>query len=869
MRLIELALAHVRGVEHRTVTFANNPADTSGVVIVEGPNEAGKTTLRDAFVALLTYKASSKHTDVKLLQTSGRDDAPQVTAVFKLGERTFTYRKQFTKRPATELAVTGPNPVQLSGDEAHDYVAKALDDTLDRGLWQALWLTQRELANQPVIDDTRGLTRMLEQGNDTAAVGMIEHAVVEAARRHYAQFFTEKTGQLRTDMKQLDQAYETAVGQLAELNDELAAIQHDSEERERLEQELPRLAERIAKAEHDAINARDAVAKVQTLRNDLRIVAAERTAALATRDTLLARNEQRERLAAEQSARATRIGVLAEENATYDTALAHLAAELAAAEQARLAAQQERDTGRHERRQAEEQHQLRQAVDERESLIKRRDRLVALEQERAQTTHALNQNPFTQALVDELEQAQQALDVALRQQQQTAPQLRVTAHETFQLAVDGRTHTLGAGEDIQIHLAGDTTVSIGDIADVSITLPANDIATTVQAAKRQLADAFSQHGIESIVAARTKRDERAALTQQLATIDSAAATLLGEDTREQLEEAYLLANDASDTANLFDLATLDTQRERARQREQAAERAYDIADMTERELRVRYDTKRAQATTTRLTLANEQAEQARIEDELTTQQPHDQTDLHTALAAANDQVATLEQQQQALNLQLTEVGANDVEALHDNAQAVLRDLNTASEAMKRRQEQLDTTIRIRGGDGLFERREELAAHVARLQDERDARQHRAAVAKRLYDTLETHRALAHSRYIAPLYEEILRFGRLLYGATFDIELDDTLAIARRHIEGTWLELDQLSAGAQEQLALLSRLACARLLGDEGGVVFFDDALGHTDQGRLERLGAVLRLASEHTQLVVLTCDGERFAHVGGATRIVL
>ena len=59
MRLHRLALRHVRGVADREVRLLDAAADT-GVTIVEGPNESGKSTLADALDALLTHKASSR-----------------------------------------------------------------------------------------------------------------------------------------------------------------------------------------------------------------------------------------------------------------------------------------------------------------------------------------------------------------------------------------------------------------------------------------------------------------------------------------------------------------------------------------------------------------------------------------------------------------------------------------------------------------------------------------------------------------------------------------------------------------------------------------------------------------------------------------
>jgi uncharacterized protein YhaN len=101
------------------------------------------------------------------------------------------------------------------------------------------------------------------------------------------------------------------------------------------------------------------------------------------------------------------------------------------------------------------------------------------------------------------------------------------------------------------------------------------------------------------------------------------------------------------------------------------------------------------------------------------------------------------------------------------------------------------------------------------------------------------------------------------------ELDEDLRVVRRYLDGLWLDIEQLSDGAREQLAILVRLACTTLLADEGGVLLIHDALGNSDPSRLEALGPVLREAGQHCQVVVLTCYPDRYRHVGGATRVEL
>jgi hypothetical protein len=73
-----------------------------------------------------------------------------------------------------------------------------------------------------------------------------------------------------------------------------------------------------------------------------------------------------------------------------------------------------------------------------------------------------------------------------------------------------------------------------------------------------------------------------------------------------------------------------------------------------------------------------------------------------------------------------------------------------------------------------------------------------------------------------------------------------------------------------------RLACAALVGPEGGVpVLIDDALGAADPDRRRTLGALLGHAGDHggadgaaadsgAQIVIFTCDPDRYRAVGSA-----
>ena len=105
------------------------------------------------------------------------------------------------------------------------------------------------------------------------------------------------------------------------------------------------------------------------------------------------------------------------------------------------------------------------------------------------------------------------------------------------------------------------------------------------------------------------------------------------------------------------------------------------------------------------------------------------------------------------------------------------------------------------------------------------------------EVFKKHRQEARQRYHKPLTEHIEALGRIVFGPTFAVDLDDDLAVARRTLCGVTLDVDHLSTGAFEQLGLLSRLACALIVSPGGGApVVIDDALGWSDPPHLERMG---------------------------------
>jgi len=176
-------------------------------------------------------------------------------------------------------------------------------------------------------------------------------------------------------------------------------------------------------------------------------------------------------------------------------------------------------------------------------------------------------------------------------------------------------------------------------------------------------------------------------------------------------------------------------------------------------------------------------------------------------------------------------------------------------------------VEVNREKGLFESAQEAKDRAAASSETLARVEARALGAKRLLEVLLRSRQEAYEKHRAPFRERVEKLSRLAFGKDVQVELAEDLTIARRIMDGVTLEFRQLSGGAQEQLGLACRLATAMLLGDDGGPLLLDDTLGHSDPERLRGLGAMIGAAAGQAQVVIFTCQPDRFAHVGGATTV--
>ena len=194
MKLHRVRLLNYRGVTESDVSFSE-----SGVTIVEGPNEIGKTSIPEALDLAIELPDSSQKAQVKSVKPVDRDEGPEVEITLSSGQYDLVYQKRWLRTPMTTLKVSSPLSESHTGREAHDRLRAILDETLDQELWHALRIEQGVQLTLPPLampSMRRALDRAV--GGDLASDR--EDTLWERIKEEYGRYWTP-TGQAKGERK--------------------------------------------------------------------------------------------------------------------------------------------------------------------------------------------------------------------------------------------------------------------------------------------------------------------------------------------------------------------------------------------------------------------------------------------------------------------------------------------------------------------------------------------------------------------------------------------------------------------------------------------------------------------------------------------
>ena len=883
MRLLRLRLESFRGVAMHEVELA-----PTGVTVVVGDNEVGKTSLVDALDLLLDQYDSSRHKRVRQTQPVGQDAPTVVEAEVRAGRYRFTYRKQFHHQPSTRLVVHEPAPEQHAGREAHDRALEILGEEVDLPLWRALRLQQGVPLDQADLEARTSLAQALDATVVESVGGEREETLVARAEAEFGRYWTP-TGAVRTEGRALEADVEEGARRVSALEASVAEVERVVDALGRVRADTA--AERGA-GERDVAALALAEARVEALREVVRD--AERTRAeLAAASSAHALAEQR--VAGRAASRGRLVEVVEEvaerrgtaEVAAQDEREAHerVAAAGTVLDEA-LEEQARRRSLRAAVARQEEQARESAEVDRSRGLVSRHDEALAAASaaERALAGHRVDD-----AALAEVESLHRAWTAASARAGSAAPVVLLRGPGERVITAEGE-HVVG-DDPLELRLAGGSWFEVGGIRVEGRPTPEQQRA---EADERRCAAALAASchdlGVEGLDgamagaharrAAQAEQDRARAALQQLAAGEdlgaarrrvtrweeahppsddraapgrpadgsSAEGADAGAVTRAAAEQAARALRGAEEA-----LVAAGQEVATATSRHESARAALDLAGRRLVEARAAAD---AAATRAQLVEAELERERAGAGDEV----------LRARVAASADDLAAAERRAAGAADAVREAGVEgaEVEAVvarqrRDDGRKRLRALEDESGA-------LAAVLEARGGEGLVEELAEARAAHERARRACVSWERRATAARTLRDALDEARREAHLAYVEPLRAQLQRLAAHVFGADVRVDVGPDLRIASRTLGGVTVPFEQLSSGAREQLAVLGRLACAMLVSGGSGVpVLLDDALGYSDPQRLDGMARALAAAGESCQVVVLTCVPERYRLVAGAS----
>ncbi|MDA8357937.1 MAG: AAA family ATPase [Actinomycetota bacterium] len=867
MRIHRVKIGNFRAITSVEVEFP-----TEGVTIIEGPNEIGKTSISEAIDLVLSERDDSAKRRVKSVQPVGRDVGAEVEIEMSSGPYRFVLRKRWHRQRETVLTVSAPHRLQLTGREAHDKVQEIIDETLDRDLWDALRIRQGAELHQAAFA-AGSLGRALDAG---AAVGGPTDPLDDLWERIEAEWSRYWTGggQAKKERVSLGERVHEAKAAVERVEDALAKVEGDTQEVERLIGEAKALEARLAaQADEEGVLA----ARARTVgerRHSVALLKEKCETAEAKYDT------------AESAVRA-RVDLVERAERAADLVRELTAGEVPTSgrEQAsRLDLEEKVAAARGRVLQLENDH--RRAVADREfrrheielgQLAERHERIVAALAARSAARAVVEAARVDEDLLRRIEDADIGVKVAEEKVASGVTKLVAEGLGEVSLSVDGEETPLGSGEQRAFEVADSIDVVVPGVVRISVRAGdgSRAIAEQQDRARQELREACLAGGVDDLTAARKAFAARKDAERALLDAKESIARDLRDLTAEEIEEkvaglrrrvsAYESERD-SDGPLPTDLSAA---RQLAEELEAALAAGRQELERLEEELsRVSQAHVDAVARAAERHARLEQARSALHGDEEAVEAARraaSDEELTRRLEAADSELAGCRRELEAAQNELAEADPDSVEVLLENARAAKKRLEGELHGIEITIGELRAKLEVRGEEGLAHKLDAAISehdHLSATYEELEAR---AEAARLLYDTFSRHRAVARLRYVAPLRDSIEKLGRLVFGPTFEVDLDDDLTIARRTLDGDTLDFEELSIGAQEQLGMISRLAGASLVASDGGApAIFDDALGWSDPLKLDRMGAVISYAGRSCQVIVLTCTPGRYASVGSA-----
>ena len=875
MHIHRIKIENWRGVKSSEISLK------AGVTIIEGPNEAGKTTLIEALRLLVSTLDSSGAASVKAIKPVDEDVGSFIEADIESGDYRFVYAKQFNKNKQTSLHISKPKNEQLTGREAHERVVEILNETMDLALWETLLVDQGKEIAQANIKDSAGLSKSLDEAAGTTGGGVDDTGLIVAVAAEYAEFFTP-TGQkknIQTDAeKKLQEALaaaEEAKAFMSGIDQDLEDLELKQKEAQRLYDGEPELVANVQKHQqawerveslqgevgrkqievNNAREARDNIAETSNRRSELILeVESGNQLVKAKKAKIAPINDEVERLKTEINKKNKSLG---EQRGRYSTLKADVA----------LAAK-------------DHEHFL--EIEQLNALQKDDNQLVELTKKQASANAIMAVKKVDDQALRKLRDADRNLAILKGQRENAATSLNVLASKDLELLVNDVALKLGRTESHQMDAASKTVLDIPGVVQLTIDPPATaeELHEQFIQATTNFDQLLQDLGVDSYVRAAEDNASRNSAERDLKDLKERENRVLDGRSKAEFDQIFKdlktrcdeYRNSRPPTPKLP--ASLDD----AKQRLQALILEQGEAERAVNETQSKLDSLRELEGVKQAALYEQQQVFTEISATIKERVKRLKSDrekvsdekLEDKRRELEGRAKAIEDEFKRLHTELAQASPEATKDRYNNARQVLERAKTEFTKTKERIAVLEDRLKQAQANGKYETLDVAQREVQEREAAVNRIQKRAAAVRLLYSTLTEHRDKTRKAYVLPLKKRIEMLGEIVFGAGFEVDIGEDWSINSRTLNDVTIPFDSLSVGAKEQIGIITRLAVAQIVSDQGGVpLVIDDALGFSDPSRLESMGAAIARAGQDSQILLLTCSPGRFTHVGNAHLITI
>lgn len=838
----------------------------SGVNVIAGDNEEGKSTLFTALRSAFFLKHSTTGQAVENLLPYGSQVRPEVSVDFELADGSYSLSKSFCLKPFQARLKSPQGTVEGAAVEERlsqilmcpAVTGKKADQ--DKGFWGLLWLEQAAALDGLMMSDAgrQTLLKAVESDIGTVLGGKSGRALMNSVTKLYGDFFTanrgdatkeyrkskelvETVGQELESCRKAYKDYESKVDELTQKRDQKAAL--------RRENALSKAKERVKLSD-------EKVQKLNKLKQELETCLLAQKTLRAEYNNLKQQSDARAltRTDAEKSVVEVQKAELA---AVEAQKAAIVASELVSKAQQEIADLQ---------KQIQEQELLRRKLEVAELRAKK-------EQNKTELSERLSS---AKAKLQQLDKV--ALQYkAIKLDEKSLPNLR----QLQRAASDSESRAAAASTRLVLHPAeGKQAFAFGEELETGSTVLVSE-STTLELSQWGTIEVHP--GGENVAA---KRKDAEKLQGQLA----AALASCGVDSIEQAEELALSKQELKSSSEVLaselkilvpnGVKALEAQLSQLASELTGAESeqvSYTEADLSESVKTLEQLRKQEVAESKNLSALTSAAHQAEIaQREWTTrvESAKQQRDLNQsrldqmALGDSDENVkvklddALHKCSLKEKELELVKAGLDALDPVAvsdeaDEAQRGLRAVTSQLENLDRNIDILAAEVDTLGKLGPGEKLQEFEGKFEKATQQLESMERQARAVKLLYETMRDCEKDAKEQFMEPVQMRLRPYLNEVFPGT-DVALDQSqfeIAGLQRnaHVE----KYNSLSIGTREQISVLTRLAIAGLLKEKGypALVVLDDALVYSDERRFDLMKQVLRRAAKEgdLQILILTC----------------